>query len=230
MAIEAKFGEYASRASALISQQSTKPEYGADLDSAHAALAEARLAHLRGDTGAALDLYVKGIDAYQRILLLEKAAGATSWTREVRKFAAVCLVEAERTKAKSSMPLESIVHVPLVGSEPATFQQQQDGSQSPSIGSTGSAEERLTSTEANVVKHTSHINGLTFLPWLDNDLEETFNLPDYFTDKDGLPALSAKQQRRLWKWRRASQMYSNAQIFGTAGCGHIVQETVTDCS
>ncbi|KAJ2887905.1 hypothetical protein GGI21_006798, partial [Coemansia aciculifera] len=113
MAIEAKFGEYASRASALISQQSTKPEYGADLDSAHAALAEARLAHLRGDTGAALDLYVKGIDAYQRILLLEKAAGATSWTREVRKFAAVCLVEAERTKAKSSMPLESIVHVPL---------------------------------------------------------------------------------------------------------------------
>ncbi|KAJ2656472.1 cysteine protease [Coemansia sp. RSA 1199] len=90
--------------------------------------------------------------------------------------------------------------------------------------------ERLTDDETQVVRITSHINGLTFLPWLDNDESENFAMPDYFTDKDGLLTLSRKQQRKLWQWRRASHLYGQPQIFGQYGCGHIVQETVTDCS
>ncbi|KAJ1988975.1 cysteine protease [Coemansia spiralis] len=91
-------------------------------------------------------------------------------------------------------------------------------------------EDRLSPEEMQVVRMTSHVNGLTFLPWLDNDMDENFMLREYFTDKDGLLTLSPKQQRKLWKWRRASQLYSNPKIFGQAGCAHIVQETVTDCS
>ncbi|KAJ1779143.1 cysteine protease [Coemansia sp. RSA 2523] len=94
----------------------------------------------------------------------------------------------------------------------------------------GTHTERLTEDETQVVRITSHINGLTFLPWLENDKSENFVMPSYFTDKDGLLTLSRKQQRKLWQWRRASHLYGHPQIFGQHGCGHIVQETVTDCS
>ncbi|KAJ2166836.1 cysteine protease, partial [Coemansia sp. RSA 551] len=94
----------------------------------------------------------------------------------------------------------------------------------------GTHTERLTEDETRVVRITSHINGLTFLPWLENDKSENFVMPSYFTDKDGLLTLSRKQQRKLWQWRRASHLYGHPQIFGQHGCGHIVQETVTDCS
>ncbi|KAJ2669294.1 cysteine protease [Coemansia sp. RSA 1085] len=90
--------------------------------------------------------------------------------------------------------------------------------------------ELLTDEEAEVVRITSHINGLTFLPWMEGDSCENFALSDYFTDKDGLLTLSPKQQRKLWQWRRASHIYTSPLIFGQHGCGHIVQETVTDCS
>ncbi|KAJ2397728.1 cysteine protease [Coemansia sp. RSA 2603] len=90
--------------------------------------------------------------------------------------------------------------------------------------------ERLAPDETDVVRHTSRINGLTFLPWLTNDIDETFVLDEHYTDKDGLPSLSSKQQRKLWRWRRASQLYNTPQVFGQIGCEHIVQETVTDCS
>ncbi|KAJ1722853.1 cysteine protease [Coemansia erecta] len=90
--------------------------------------------------------------------------------------------------------------------------------------------ERLAPDETDVVRHTSHINGLTFLPWLTNDIDENFAFVEHYTDKDGLPSLSSKQQRKLWRWRRASQLYNAPQVFGQIGCEHIVQETVTDCS
>ncbi|KAJ1957628.1 cysteine protease [Linderina pennispora] len=90
--------------------------------------------------------------------------------------------------------------------------------------------DRLSGDELEVIKCTSHVNGLTFLPWMDNDLGENFALQEYFTDKDGLLRLSAKQQRKLSRWRRAGQIYRSPRVFEEIGCAHIVQETVTDCS
>ncbi|KAJ1795784.1 calpain 7, partial [Coemansia sp. RSA 2599] len=77
--------------------------------------------------------------------------------------------------------------------------------------------ERLTVEETAVVRHTSHINGLTFLPWLSNDIDENFALTSPFTDKDGLLTLSPKQRRRLWRWQRASRLCDSPTIFAQAG-------------
>ncbi|KAI7831896.1 hypothetical protein BX661DRAFT_141777, partial [Kickxella alabastrina] len=79
-----------------------------------------------------------------------------------------------------------------------------------------------------VVRRTSLVNGLTFLPWVRGDSGEAFG-GAVFSDKDGLPALSAKQQRRLVRWRRAG-LAAGCTMFAQAGCEHIVQEMVTDCS
>ncbi|PIA18440.1 cysteine proteinase, partial [Coemansia reversa NRRL 1564] len=104
------------------------------------------------------------------------------------------------------------------------------GGRSTKTNDRGNRAERLTTEETQVIKTTSHLNGLIFLPWLDHDSGERFDQQEYFTDKDGLLSLSPKQQRKLQEWRRASQIFGRAPIFGQQGCAHIVQETVTDCS
>ncbi|KAJ2556937.1 cysteine protease [Coemansia sp. RSA 1933] len=279
-ALSSKYCEYACRVGQLLRMQSTNASYNSNLDAAHDALAKARRLHTQNhdSSNAAMEFYVSGISRYQRILRREKtmhasqtsngARASSDWYRELCKYAALCLSEAENAKKAQKSSAEAfapeIASVRLngkdasdLGSSTSTDSKSNNSSSSGSSvggrdvrGSPGSplsaianiselrlssspkypSEDRLSPDEVQVVRTTSHINGLMFLPWLDNDVDENFALHDNFTDKDGLPTLSPKQQRKLWKWRRAGQLYSKPQIFGQSGCAHIVQETVTDCS
>ncbi|KAJ2771545.1 calpain 7, partial [Coemansia nantahalensis] len=283
-ALDAKYCEYLVRAGQLLRQLAGNAAHHADLDRAGAALHEARVQHACGNMGAALSLYAGSIGRYQKILRLEKAAPADRpWCRELRRFATLCLTEAERAKATGSgapaAPLELVppdqalqhklsglslgASTPAAGEgllAPIAAQRRPSGSpggtdsprsstsgcagsspgpsprdstrDSPRAGSSpaadslgGSMADRLTAEEADVVRTTSHVNGLTFLPWVDNDSSEKFGQREAFTDKDGLLMLSAKQQRKLGRWQRASQLYADPPIFGHPGCAHIVQET-----
>ncbi|KAJ1729759.1 hypothetical protein LPJ61_003364, partial [Coemansia biformis] len=110
-ALDAKYCEYVVRASQLLRQLAENPAHHGDLDKASAALQEARCQHGSGNIGAALSLYASGIGRYQAILRLERAAAAPSstsagrhWSRELHKFATICLKEAERAKSSSAAP------------------------------------------------------------------------------------------------------------------------------
>ncbi|KAJ2233312.1 cysteine protease [Coemansia sp. RSA 1722] len=255
--LEAKFGEYADRVSQLLHQLAPVAGFKDDLRRAQKALGKARLARQRQEIELALSLYIGGIGSYQKILRQTKEEsgnggapkGNSGWTRELRRFANTSLKEAENLKKMSVEPAvnpepvpepEPLVLPDIVSSQRRVVAQQEappeaalpsgEEASARSAAARGSPVERLTAEEAAVVRHTSHVNGLTFLPWLSNDVDENFAVGGTFTDKDGQLRLSAKQQRRLWQWRRASRLYERPAMFAQAGCGHIVQETVTDCS
>ncbi|KAJ1945403.1 cysteine protease, partial [Kickxella alabastrina] len=218
VALGAKFGEYADRASQLLRQLANKPSHGGDLEHAQSALRGARLAQRRGQTDAALGLYIDGIGSYQKVLQQERAAGG-DWVRELRRFANLCLSEAESVKAGNGNG---------AGGGSASDGGPDSDSDSDSDSDANADAQLLTREEAAVVRRTSLVNGLTFLPWVRGDSGEAFG-GAVFSDKDGLPALSAKQQRRLVRWRRAG-LAAGCTMFAQAGCEHIVQEMVTDCS
>ncbi|KAJ2782521.1 cysteine protease [Coemansia javaensis] len=284
-ALDAKYVEYVGRAGALLRQLAEDARHHGELDRAQAALHEARSQHAGGNIGAALSLYAGAIGRYQKILRAECAGGAPAaaaargWSRELHRFAAVCLKEAEWAKAAAVTEQRRATPAAtprlVVASGPDLQHKLSELSLGPGVGTrtpdagaalaaavvparrgssrsmrsssssshshdaeahglvAGSgdvADERLTAAEAEVVRTTSHINGLTFLPWVDGDSTERFDVGAAFTDKDGLLRLSAKQQRKLARWQRASQLYARPAVFGQRGCAHIVQETVTDCS
>ncbi|KAJ2520321.1 cysteine protease [Coemansia sp. RSA 1939] len=275
-ALKSKYCEYACRVGQLLKLLSTTPAYSSHLDAAHEALTEARQLHAQNaNADAVIDLYVIGITNYQKVLQREKAINDVSssssrsshtsrdWYRELRKFAATCLMEAEAAKGAQptadldANPVDYTGNLPNghlatadlgTSSSSSSLPTTKTRTQSISISTESSSgsgngggnrksptpsyftDDRLSHEEVQVVRTTSHINGLMFLPWLDNDVDENFALHEFFVDKDGLPTLSPKQQRKLWKWRRASQLYNKPQVFGQPGCAHIVQETVTDCS
>lgn len=228
-ALQSKFCEYANRTSQLISALCNNPAHTAELDNAHGFLTQARTHYQQQnqDPSAIVDMFVKGISCYQRVLSNRGSKDCSSWRREIQKFAATCLNEAEAVKkihrnnktAKTSSPPPRFPHRDRSSQSRNTHRNSTD------------IIERLDPKEMEVVRLTSHVNGLTFLPWMARDNDEDFSFEGYFVDKDGLPSLSSKQERRLWRWQRASHLHKNPTIFGhTGGCSHIVQETVTDCS
>ncbi|KAJ2721085.1 cysteine protease [Coemansia sp. Benny D115] len=235
--IEAKFGEYADRVGLLLVQAREGEGHAEDLGRAREDLAAARRAKRRGEGAAAMALYVAGIGVYQQVLrrVASGTSGTGGWARELRRYAGVCLREAEGSKeggaSVKSGDDESAVAASLdaltLGEVSPADGPADEFSYSLSTDHDLLADHhRLSAAELAVVRHTSHVNGLTFLPWVAGDATEGFAAGGEFRDKDGLPVLSAKQQRRLAGWQRAGR----AAVFACGGSEHIVQETVTDCS
>ncbi|KAJ1978562.1 cysteine protease [Dimargaris verticillata] len=88
----------------------------------------------------------------------------------------------------------------------------------------------LSSAEMDVLRTTSYVNDMIFLPWCDDDGEEPYFFAEPFIDKDGLPALSSKQQERLAGWKRPQEFMSHPQMVCQVSCTSIIQDVVTDCS
>lgn len=74
--------------------------------------------------------------------------------------------------------------------------------------------QKLSSTEIEVLKHTSSVNNKTFLPWMDEaDLKEQFSYPNSkYLDPEGSLRLSDKQLEKFGGWKRPADIMKYPQL------------------
>ncbi|XP_014018676.2 calpain-7 [Salmo salar] len=90
--------------------------------------------------------------------------------------------------------------------------------------------QRYTSEEIEVLRSTSKINGIPFVPFMSVDLKERFAFPVPFSDKLGKLALSPKQRTIFSHWVRPDEICNNPTMILSVSSFSIKQTVVSDCS
>ncbi|KAK7158016.1 hypothetical protein R3I93_009266 [Phoxinus phoxinus] len=90
--------------------------------------------------------------------------------------------------------------------------------------------QRYTAEEIEVLRKTSKINGIEYVPFMSVDLRERFAFPVPFSDKCGKLALSPKQKAIFSRWVRPDDICNNPTMIFTVSSFSIKQTVVSDCS
>ncbi|XP_038832840.1 calpain-7-like [Salvelinus namaycush] len=90
--------------------------------------------------------------------------------------------------------------------------------------------QRYTSEEIEVLRSTSKINSIPFVPFMSVDLKERFAFPVPFSDKLGKLALSPKQRTIFSRWVRPDEICNNPTMILSVSSFSIKQTVVSDCS
>uniref|UniRef100_A0A8C5PQQ8 Calpain 7 n=1 Tax=Leptobrachium leishanense TaxID=445787 RepID=A0A8C5PQQ8_9ANUR len=90
--------------------------------------------------------------------------------------------------------------------------------------------QRYTAEEIEVLRKTSRINGIEYVPFMSVDLRERFAFPVPYSDKFGKLALSPKQKAIFSKWVRPDDLTNNPTMIYTVSSFSIKQTIVSDCS
>ncbi|EHB02870.1 Calpain-7 [Heterocephalus glaber] len=90
--------------------------------------------------------------------------------------------------------------------------------------------QRYTAEEIEVLRTTSKINGIEYVPFMSVDLRERFAYPMPFCDRWGKLPLSPKQKTTFSKWVRPEDLTNNPTMIYTVSSFSIKQTIVSDCS
>ncbi|XP_004078382.1 calpain-7 [Oryzias latipes] len=90
--------------------------------------------------------------------------------------------------------------------------------------------QRYTSEEIEVLRSTSTINNIAYVPFMSVDLKERFAFPVPFSDKTGKLALSPKQKAIFSRWVRPDEICNNPTMIMSVSSFSIKQTVVSDCS
>ncbi|XP_076593932.1 calpain-7 [Chaetodon auriga] len=90
--------------------------------------------------------------------------------------------------------------------------------------------QRYTSEEIEVLRSTSTINGIAYVPFMSVDLRERFAFPVPFSDKTGKLALSPKQKAIFSRWVRPDEICNSPTMIMSVSSFSIKQTVVSDCS
>ncbi|KAF6734025.1 Calpain-7 [Oryzias melastigma] len=90
--------------------------------------------------------------------------------------------------------------------------------------------QRYTSEEIEVLRSTSTINNIAYVPFMSVDLKERFAFPVPFSDKTGKLALSPKQKAIFSRWVRPDEISNNPTMIMSVSSFSIKQTVVSDCS
>ncbi|KAI9098288.1 hypothetical protein DFS34DRAFT_620310 [Phlyctochytrium arcticum] len=91
-------------------------------------------------------------------------------------------------------------------------------------------EQMFNDTEIDILKKSSLINGLLFLPWLERDCSDVESERKVFSDPDGFLRLSVPQKVSFKCWKRFGEIVPNCRMIQGLKEGSIVQDAVADCS
>ncbi|XP_078098502.1 calpain-7 [Mustelus asterias] len=242
--IQEKINEYLDRVQALYSAvqaQSTtgdplKTKQQMDLERAHFLVTQAFDEDEKGNADEAVELYTEGVE-----LCLKTANETSDQTLQgkLKQLARQALDRAEALKDSVSKMSAERKHFTGKQSQPVrTFQplgpdfSLNDKPQLSRVqGSEHSTHGQLySSEEIEVLRKTSKINGIEYVPFMSVDLKERFAFPMPFSDRAGKLVLSPKQKALFSRWVRPDDLSNNPTMIYTVSSFSIKQTVVSDCS
>ncbi|XP_067261286.1 calpain-7 [Chanodichthys erythropterus] len=241
--IQDKVNEYLDRVQTLLSAvqaQSSDPlksKHQLDLERAYFLVTQAFEEDEKENTDEAIELYTQAVE------LCIQASNETSdqaLQGKLKQLARQALDRAEGLKDSLSKPANQDKPVYSTSKGPAQVRQffplGQDFSlhdKSQPVRAVQSSEpqgQRYTAEEIEVLRKTSKINGIEYVPFMSVDLRERFAFPVPFSDKRGKLALSPKQKAIFSRWVRPDDICNNPTMIFTVSSFSIKQTVVSDCS
>ncbi|KAG9345099.1 hypothetical protein JZ751_009640 [Albula glossodonta] len=246
--IQDKVNEYLDRVEALhTSSDPLKSKHQLDLERAYFLVTQAFEEDEKGNSDEAVELYTQAVE------LCIQASNETSdqgLQGKLKQLARQALDRAEGLKASMSKGTQQNKAVPSgpgpgpgpgSGPKPSNPVRQylplgpdftlHDRAQPVrSVQSSEPQGQRYTAEEIEVLRSTSRINGIEYVPFMSVDLKERFAFPVPFSDKRGKLALSPKQQNVFSRWVRPDEICNNPTMIFTVSSFSIKQTVVSDCS
>ncbi|NWW71915.1 CAN7 protein, partial [Climacteris rufus] len=239
--IQEKINEYLERVQALhsaVQSQKTDPlksKQQLDLERAHFLVTQAFDEDDKGNAEEAIELYTEAVELCLKTATETSEAGLQSKLKQLARQAldrAEALKESmskssqkeKSTAAKPNQPLRTFF--PLgpdfsLSDKPQTIR---------AVQASESQGQRYTAEEIEVLRKTSKINGIEYVPFMSVDLRERFAFPMPFSDKCGKLPLSPKQKAMFAKWVRPDDITNNPTMIYTVSSFSIKQTIVSDCS
>ncbi|XP_066102037.1 calpain-7 isoform X2 [Saccopteryx bilineata] len=239
--IQEKINEYLERVQALhsaVQSKSADPlksKHQLDLERAHFLVTQAFDEDEKGNVEDAIELYTEAVD-----LCLKTSCETADKTlqNKLKQLARQALDRAEALSEPLTKPLCKVkptnikpkppptrAHFPLGTSlfleRPLPFLSPQ---------SCDAQGQRYTAEEIEVLRTTSKINGIEYVPFMSIDLRERFAYPMPFCDRLGKLPLSPKQKATFSKWVRPEDLTNNPTMIYTVSSFSIKQTIVSDCS
>ncbi|XP_075778055.1 calpain-7 isoform X7 [Pelodiscus sinensis] len=239
--IQEKINEYLERVQALYSavqSQNTDPlksKQQLDLERAHFLVTQAFDEDDKGNAEEAIELYTEAVD------LCLKTANETSdavLQSKLRQLARKALDRAEALKESKSKSSQKDKQTAAKPNQPVRmffplgpdFSLNDKPQTVKAVQASESHGQRYTAEEIEVLRKTSKINGIEYVPFMSVDLRERFAFPVPFSDKCGKLPLSPKQKEIFAKWVRPDDLTNNPTMIYTVSSFSIKQTIVSDCS
>ncbi|XP_065255106.1 calpain-7 isoform X3 [Emys orbicularis] len=239
--IQEKINEYLERVQALYSavqSQNTDPlksKQQLDLERAHFLVTQAFDEDDKGNAEEAIELYTEAVelclktanetsDAILQSKLKQLARQALDRAEALKESMSKSSQKDRQTAAKPNQPVR--MFFPLgpdfsLNDKPQTIR---------TVQASESQGQRYTTEEIEVLRKTSKINGIEYVPFMSVDLRERFAFPVPFSDKCGKLPLSPKQKAMFAKWVRPDDLTNNPTMIYTVSSFSIKQTIVSDCS
>uniref|UniRef100_A0A8C5BKC7 Calpain catalytic domain-containing protein n=1 Tax=Gadus morhua TaxID=8049 RepID=A0A8C5BKC7_GADMO len=245
--IQDKVNEYLERVQALhnaVQGQSIDPlksRQQVDLERAHFLVTQAFQEDEKGNGDEAIELYSQAVE-----LCIQTSNETTELTvqTKLKQLALQALERAEGLKesqSKSSTAQPQVAAKPSGGTSSGAPARQffplgqdftiHDRPQPMrAVQSSDPQGQRYTSEEIEVLRSTSTINGMAYVPFMSVDLRERFAFPVPFSDKTGKLALSPKQKAIFSRWVRPDEICNSPTMILSVSSFSIKQTVVSDCS